>query len=190
MVLSRPVEYLSDASRAVLSSLAKDERVLDDDFVSTFTPFSSGDGNAPPTFPDDAIVGMRTEIAKALDKLDGTVDEVLKERKQTEVSAMMWIKIGGSVIVLLVVAAVVAPFITDQQVLASVFSTLSVGGLLLLLYSPVRETVTIANDRSNLMLMVQGFRLRFAAANSVVDLQELASELTAALQFRNRGAGE
>ena len=190
MLSSRPVEYLSAASRETLVDVAKDEKVLDDAFVSTFTTFRSVGGDDSSTLKDEAVVQMRIEIAKALDRLEKIVIKVLKERKQAEASAMTWIKIGGAVIVFLVIAAAIAPFVTNQQFFTSLFSTLSVGGLLLLLYSPVRETLAIANDRSNLILMVNGFRLQFAAASSVEELQGLASELTAALQLQVGGATE
>ncbi|MBG6206253.1 hypothetical protein IWQ49_000900 [Labrenzia sp. EL_126] len=186
MFSMNPAEYLSANARKQLSSTASDNSVISDGFVSTFTPFSRTESEQPSSQSNEVVASMRDEIANALDRLDVIVGEVLEERKRAEKAAFTWIMIGGAATIILVIAAVLSPFLAKQQVLSSVFSSLSIGGLLLLLYSPVRETLTIANDRSNLILMVQGFRLRFAAADSVEQLQELASELTATLQFENR----
>ena len=186
MLSSLPAEYLSAASRERLASAAKDEMVLDDGFVRTFTPFSTAEDTDVVIPSDETIAAMRAEIVKALDRLDRIVVKVLQDRKQAEKSAMTWIAIGGGLVVSLVVAAVIAPFVIGKQIPASIFSTLPVAGLTLLLYSPVRKTLNIANDRANLILMVQGFRLQFAVADTIEQLQELASELTAALRLTSR----
>lgn len=133
MLSSRPAEYLSAASKERLVSAAKDEIVLDAGFVSTFTPFSTAENPDVAIPSDETVAAMRAEIVKALDRLDRIVVKVLQDRKQAEESAMTWITIGGGVVVCLVIAAVIVPFVIGKQVLASIFSTLSVGGLILLL---------------------------------------------------------
>ena len=178
-------ELLSVRARHLLAHEASNSNIIDDGFSSALTTFNQPEQAIDVEAGDDIAASMRAEIAKALDKLDAVVAQVLSERTAAEKSATTWITIGGLVIVLFVILAAVAPLFTDAGILPSVFSSLSVGGLLILLYSPVRERLTIANDRSNLLLMTQGFRLRFATANTVEQLQALGQELADSLKFTN-----
>jgi len=176
-------ELLSPRARNLLKREAKSSNVIDDGFASALTTFNQAGQADSVGAGDDVAASMRAEISAALDKLDAVVVKVLSERKSAEASATKWITIGGVVVVLLVILAAAAPLFTDAGILPSVFSSLSVGGLLILLYSPVRERLAIANDRSNLLLMTQGFRLRFATANTVEQLQALGQELANSLKF-------
>lgn len=178
--------FLSSRARYSLERKVERSKVIDDGFSSTFTTFNRASHDNVGEVDENIVATMRAEIANALDKLDVVVAQVLEERKTAEKSAAMWITVGGAVVVLLVLIAAISPFFTEAGVLSSVFSSLSVGGLLMLLYSPVRERMNIANDRSNLLLMTQGFRLRFAMSNTVEQLQVLGRELTAALKVSNK----
>ena len=175
--------YLSPRTKNLLQKISDRFEVIDDGFSRAITTFNQmGHANAEEA-GDDVATSMRAEIEKALDKMDAVVDQVLNERAEAEKSATTWITIGGAVIVMLVLIAAIAPLITEAGVLPSVFSSLSVDGLLILLYSPVRERMSIANDRSNLLLMTQVFRLRFVTANTVEQLQDLGQELANSLKF-------
>lgn len=183
MTASWPPNLLSPSARNVLQRKAEQSNVIDDGFLSTVTTFNKAGSGAVPEIGGDIAANMRLEIAKTLDKLDQVVAQVLEEREVAEISATRWVTVGGVMIVLLVLLSALVPLFTEATVFPSIFSSLSVGGLLILLYSPVRERLNIANDRSNLLLMTQGFRLRFVVANTVEQLQALGQELVAALKI-------
>lgn len=181
-------QSLSNTARRQIVEETQSQKVIDDSFMSTFTPFSAGDAVDVDEFGaptgEDGVEAMRREIARALDRLEAAVAKVLADRAVAEQAASNYIAIGGVVIVLLIFAAVLATIFLEGQVLPSIFSSISIGGLLFLVYSPVRERLAIANDRANLALTVHGFRIRFATAETAAQLRELGQELAAAVAFR------
>lgn len=192
MLPPNPIQSLSNTARRQIVEETRSQKVIDDSFTSTFTPFSAGDAAGAdevgtPT-GDEGLGAMRREIARALDRLEAVVAKVLADRAVAEQAASKWIAIGGGVILLMIVAAVLTPLVAEGQVLPSIFSSISAGGLLLLVYSPVRERLAIANDRANLTLMVHGFRIRFATAETAAEFRELGQELAEAFAFRQPAA--
>lgn len=187
MSISNPIALLSSDARALVLHEASMSRMIDDSFVSTFTPFSrQEEGSRIGMGKTDAPTKeMRLEISQALDRLDTVIEKVLKDREQAEAAAATWIFGVGIVVVLLVLAAAFAPVFSEGRVLPSIFSSLSVVGLLYLLYFPVQRRLSIANDRTNLMLTGTTFRLRFATARTEEQVRELGRELTSALRVSN-----
>lgn len=181
-----PIRLLSKSSRNLLIDNAASAKTINDSFRSALTQFNLHEESETGGTETEDMAVMRSEISKALDLLDVVVEKVLKNREGAEAAASKWITFIGFIVVLLIVAAAVSQFIvTDSrnQILASVFSSLSAAGLLYLLYSPVQKRLRIADDRSNLMLMVATFRLRFVTAQTPQQLSELGRELSEALRM-------
>src|SRR5207248_2437217 len=131
------------------------------------------------------------EVYKALDNLEQRIGSVLSERKAAEVAAKRWILFIGVFLVLLIVASIVVQF-TNSEVkswITTLFSSLSVAGLLYLLYSPVQRIMSIANDRATLRLIPMAFRVRVIAATTNDELRSIAKELFDALQRVEKDAG-
>lgn len=190
MSRQRPAELLSEeATRILLRESAAGKVIEGVDLAGTRTAAGRVGARA-----DDAeeLARVRQQVSAALDRLDVVIEKVLDERKNAEADANRWITIVGLLVVILVLASAVAPFLNIEPkggVLSAVFSSLSVAALLYMLYSPVQKRLSIADDRSNLVLMSTAYRLRFATARTYSDYADLARELTEALRITRQDGG-
>lgn len=180
-----PAELLSDETKRILFRESAAAKVMDFEVPAAGRTRAEHAASASASDESNDLATIRQQVSAALDRLDIVIERVLEERKTAEAEANRWITIVGMVVVFLVLLSAAAPFVNVEPkggVLASVFSALSVAALLYMLYSPVQKRLSIADDRSNLVLMSTAFRLRFATARNYDDYADLARELTQALR--------
>jgi hypothetical protein len=120
------------------------------------------DATVPEASPGSDIAALKGEVSSALDALKQRINAVLTERKADEQAAKRWILFIGVFLVLLIVASIALQGFAKGTTtwLGTLFSGLSVAGLLYLLYSPVQRIMAIANDRATLQLIPMAYRIR------------------------------
>ncbi|NQV99863.1 MAG: hypothetical protein HQ483_09220 [Rhodospirillales bacterium] len=179
-------KFMTQETRVLLLQEIETAKVVDDALTSAVTQFNRKEESVESDtgLTTDETFVLKAEISKALDRLDSAIENVLKDREKAEAAVGNWILVVGIVIVVLTLAAAVSPFFGQgKSVLPSVFTSLSVGGLVYLLFSPVQKRLRIADDRSNLVLSATTFRLRFATAQTPDELRELGRELGNVIRF-------
>ena len=190
MSRQRPAELLSEEAKRILLRESAAGKVIEG--VDLAEPRTTARRVGASADDGEDLARVRQQVSAALDRLDVVIEKVLDERKTAESDANRWITIVGLLVVVLVLASAVAPFLNIEPkggVLSAVFSSLSVAALLYMLYSPVQKRLSIADDRSNLILMSTAYRLRFATARTYSDYADLARELTEALRISRQDGG-
>jgi hypothetical protein len=131
---------------------------------------------------------LRSNLQNALDGLEETISIVLAERKADEIRAKRWIFVVGTFLILLIVSSIVLQIVSKDVWTSALFSSLSVAGLLYMLYSPVQQIMVIANDRVGLQLIPMAFRVRAVVASTRDDLRQIGADLSNALLQIERDA--
>lgn len=126
---------------------------------------------------------IKKEVTSAIDQLELAITEILRSRAVDEVQARRWIMIAGIVIVLLLVASAIFPFVTTgTSWLTTLMSGISVTGLVYLLFSPVNKLIEISRERAGLIILPSTFRIRVLAATSKTELLAITKDLFELLQ--------
>jgi hypothetical protein len=198
MPTSDLVEDLSLEARTALAKHNRTNPAVDDALLARITGFRRGkrvpDETDPASGTPDstkteldqrAFASLKAQVLDGLERLEEGVRLVLRERRDDERAAKRWIFIVGIIVIALILMSLAAPFVLEDSAsiwVTGLLSSLSVGGLLYLLYSPVQRTMAIANDRMNLQLIPMTVRVRLLAATTVEEIRAQADDLHEALR--------